>query len=201
MIGHHHHHHHQTHYSQLESLRHKVKSVLIQPANGGSAHTSWEQAELPQDTVKKKHQYFIKLLFLSGPDQSLDSHSPTGREDSFVFAPQVEQQSDCVHFWKPLQRSAHPSHSFAAWFLEEEVKGKKEKKSGVCEGENMVQRSWRIALLGLISFTFPPGWTTVRLEVESEQLLSESFTDFTSLSSSASLSLLNIYHLLLFPHS
>lgn len=66
-----------------------------------SAHTSWKQTELPQDTVKKKHQYFIKLLSLSGPDQSIDSHSPTGRDGSFVFAPQVGQQSDSVLFWKP----------------------------------------------------------------------------------------------------
>lgn len=53
--------------------------------------------ELPQDTVKKekakeKHQYFIKLLSAAGPDQSLHSHSPTGRDGSFVSTPQVEQR-------------------------------------------------------------------------------------------------------------
>lgn len=98
----------------------------------GSAHTSREQTELPQDTVKKKrkekekHQYFIKLLFLSGPDQSLDSHSPTGRDGSFVFAPQVEQQSDSVRFWKPC--NAQPIHlaAYCTAFLKEEVKGRAE---------------------------------------------------------------------------
>lgn len=83
--------------------------------------------------LKKKHQYFIKLLSLSGPDQSLDSHSPTGRDGSFVFAPQVEQQSDSI---SPL----------AASFLEEVVKG----TSRDCEGENMFQRCPEIELLGLV---------------------------------------------------
>lgn len=53
---------------------------------------------------KKGHQYFIKLLSVSGPDQSVDSHSPTGRDGSFVFAPRVEQQSGSVRVWKRSAR-------------------------------------------------------------------------------------------------
>lgn len=115
----------------------------------GSAHTSWEQTELPQDSVKKKrkHQYFIKLLSLSGPDQSLDSHSPTGRDGSFVFAPQVEQQSDSVRFWKnPC--NAQPIH-LAAYRLALGRGGKG--KGGEREGENMFQRCPETELLGPVA--------------------------------------------------
>ena len=125
----------------------------------GSAHTSWEQTELPQDTVKKKeeHQYFIKLLSLSGPDQSLDSHSPTGREDSFVFAPQVEQQSGGVRSWKPCNALGPSISQLYCWGGG--GGGGKKVKSRDREGENMFQRCPEIELLGLTVlcyFLLPP---------------------------------------------
>lgn len=146
-----------------------VESILIQrgaPRYCGSAHTSWEQTELPQDTVKKKHQYFIKLLSLSGPDQSLDSHSPIGREDSFVFAPQVEQQSDSLRFWKPC--NAQPIHLTPRCLA---FGGGSKRKSRDCEGENMFQRCPEIELLGLVvlcyvSPCFSPGRPVVSLIVK-----------------------------------
>lgn len=95
--------------------------------------------------LKKKHQYFIKLLSLSGPDQSLDSHSPTGRDGSFVFAPQVEQQSDSVRFWKPC--NTQPIH-LTPYCLAFGRAGKR--KGWDCEGENMFQRCPEIELLGLV---------------------------------------------------
>lgn len=149
-----------------------VESILIQrgaPRYCGSAHTSWEQTELPQDTVKKKHQYFIKLLSLSGPDQSLDSHSPIGREDSFVFAPQVEQQSDSLRFWKPC--NAQPIHLMPRCLA---FGGGSKRKSWDCEGENMFQRCPEIELLGLVvlcyvSPCFSPGRPVVSLIVKTNR--------------------------------
>lgn len=90
--------------------------------------------ELPQDTVKKekpkeKHQYFIKLLSASGPDQSLHSHSPTGRDGSFVSTPQVEQR-------------VRVGLSVSLLFLSEtEVGG-----GGSCGGGNMFQKCPQIEL-------------------------------------------------------
>lgn len=56
--------------------------------------------DLPQDTVserkgeknRKKSINISSNSSASGPDQSLHSHSPTGRDGSFVSTPQVEQR-------------------------------------------------------------------------------------------------------------
>lgn len=71
-----------------------VKSILISPGTErycGSAHTSWEQRRSHRTQLKKKREKRKESInissnysLLSGPDQSLDSHSPTGRDGSFV---------------------------------------------------------------------------------------------------------------------
>lgn len=121
---------------------------LTHPESRLSSH----RTQLKKKKNEKKHQYFIKLLSLSGPDQSLDSHSPTGRDGSFVFAPQVEQQSDSVRFWKP--RNAQPIRLTA--YCPAFERGGKRKGRGR-EGENMFQRLNFLTLLCCIfsCFYFP----------------------------------------------
>lgn len=73
----------------LTNVRPRVWRIAVQ-----STHP-----DLPQDTVKKERKKKRKKSInissnssASGPDQSLHSHSPTGRDGSFVSTPQVEQR-------------------------------------------------------------------------------------------------------------
>lgn len=133
-----------------------LKPILIYRSTEqycGSAQTSWEQTELPQESVKKKkkHQYFIKLLSVSGPDQSFDSHSPTGRDGSFVFAPQVEQQSGSVHVWKCSARLS-PRLLSCFW----KVKGRVEAERVETCSRNVQRLNFLASWCHIISCFFSP---------------------------------------------
>lgn len=102
-----------------------VKSILISPGTErycGSAHTSWEQSELPQDTVKKKKKkqgerkekkasifHQTTLFYLVQIKASTPTVLQVEMALLFFAPPQVEQQSDSAHFFHRAGTSLCPS--------------------------------------------------------------------------------------------